>query len=115
MPWQQVSACLLPQSPGVAKPCKNLPKGERGHKDIAFFSWTQLGRYFSPSHCRTGLLHWNYQAKLDLLVLSDGCPRFFLTEEVGLIGQERQQMQPVGTFKHCGDEHGIKAEIDQIR
>ncbi|OPJ76656.1 hypothetical protein AV530_016301 [Patagioenas fasciata monilis] len=45
MPWQQVSACLLLQSPGVAKPCENLPKGEGGHKDIAFFSWTQLGRW----------------------------------------------------------------------
>lgn len=115
MPWQQVSACLLPQSPGQESHVRTCPKVMEDTKTLPFFSWTQLGRCFSPSSCRTGLLHWNYQAKLDLLVLSDGCPRFFSTEEVGLIGQKRQQKQAFGTLKHCKDEHGIKAEIDQIR
>lgn len=31
------------------------------------------------------------------------------------MGQERQQRQSVGTFKHHKDECGIKAEIEQIR
>lgn len=29
-----------------AKPCENLSKGEGGHKDLSFFPWIWLGRYF---------------------------------------------------------------------
>jgi len=33
-----LTAYLLPQSLGVAKPCENLSKRDGGHKDISFFS-----------------------------------------------------------------------------
>lgn len=37
-PAAGLTACLLPPSPGVVKPCENLSKGDGGHKDVAFFS-----------------------------------------------------------------------------
>lgn len=97
----------------VAEPCKNSSKGDGGHKDAALFFWDPAWKVFFSVKLLDRLITLELSGKAGFVGLIWWLSQVFLTEGVGLTGQERQQRQAVGTFKHCGDKRGIK--IDQIR